>query len=118
LFNYSIFRDLFCPGWQFYKCKLSEKYFDELSRNILQNSNDHKNSNSSDIVNELHINSSTAPVQTKALLRAFDAWISSERCFQTGLPLGSYGDLPMDYLIQLIISGNQVIFFFNYFFIF
>ena len=110
---YLFFRGLFCPGWHFYKCKLSEKHFDELRRNVLQNSKEHKNNNSTNNVRDPHINPSTAPIQTKALLRAFDSWISSERCFQTGQPLSSYGDLPMDYLLQLIISGNQVKFIFS-----
>jgi len=96
---------------QFYKCKQSEKLFDEFRKNVLQNSsNVHKNSNSSSIVSDDRINPSTAPIQTNALLRAFDLWISSERCFETGLPIASYCDLPMDYLLQLIMSGNIVIF--------
>lgn len=98
-----------CPGLHFYKCKESEKLFDEFRRNVLQNSNVHKNSNSSSTVSDIQINPSTSPIQTNALLRAFDVWISSERCFHTGQPISSYGDLPMDYLLQLIISGNMQI---------
>ncbi|CAK5034589.1 unnamed protein product [Meloidogyne enterolobii] len=101
---------IFCPGLQFYKCKQSEKLFDEFRKNVLQNSsNGHKNSNSSSNVSDDRINPSTAPIQTNALLRAFDLWISSERCFEASLPISSYCDLPMDYLLQLIISGNMQI---------
>lgn len=77
---------------------------------VLKNSGaTHKDSISNNTTSD-SINPATAPIQTNALLNAFFTWIGSERCFQTENSIDSYSDLPFDYLLQLIFSGNKVIY--------
>jgi hypothetical protein len=40
-------------------------------------------------------------------MNAFGQWMAMERCYRPEQLL-NYGDLPMDYLLQTIVSGDEV----------
>jgi hypothetical protein len=59
--------------------------------------------------NNVNVNQSTAPIQCHALVNAFAQWIGTELCYKPEMRRGQdFADLPMSYLLQIIISGDQV----------
>lgn len=101
-----------CPGWNYFHCKQSEHLFTKLRTKILPKAEtaQHENpiSNGNRKASGDHKNPhSSAPVQTQAFMNAIYQWIVAERSYRPGQEQ-TYGDLPMDYLLQMITSGDQV----------
>ncbi|KAL3101091.1 hypothetical protein niasHS_001551 [Heterodera schachtii] len=109
----------YCPGDRFLHCKQADKLLAELRNELLPrtevkpnasinngSSATTVNSEGSSVVHETQ--PATAPAPASELSAAIRHWLGIPKCFQPELiALSGYADLPKDYLLQMIHTGNQ-----------